>query len=222
MNPTKSVLHFSDFSVIFYSIYKNLEIPSTIGIHLLQGSPRKVSLLCNVVPRGAAGAAPVKFRRARRQTWPGKDGGGSRGALGFDLMGWTGVEGLQRAALAAPGRMAAAVAVSGEAAANARQPMVAAALGDARGRLGTVGCGGEAGGGGARVSRDGGHGARAGEGIRALYIRLARRLMSCGPKGGASGTQVPGDGGRPAGQADDCTAARRSKRPRHPCDVGKG
>jgi hypothetical protein len=103
-------------------------------------------------------------------------------------MGWTGVEGLRRVALAALGRMAAAVAGSGEAAANARQLAVAAALGDARGRLGMVGCGGEAGGGGARVGRDGGHSARAGEGIRALYSRPARRLMPCGPKGGASGT----------------------------------
>jgi hypothetical protein len=36
------------------------------------------------------------------------------------------------------------------------------------------------------------------------------------------GTQVPGDGGRTAGQAEARTAARRSKRPRHACDVGKG
>jgi hypothetical protein len=54
--------------------------------------PWKDFCVCNVVPRGAAGAAPVEFRRARRRTWPGKDGGGSRGALGFDLRGWTGVE----------------------------------------------------------------------------------------------------------------------------------
>jgi hypothetical protein len=37
------------------------------------------------------------------------------------------------------------------------------------GPLGTVGRGGEAGGGGARVGRDGGHDAHAGEGNRALY-----------------------------------------------------
>jgi hypothetical protein len=29
-------LHFSDFSVIFYPIYKNQEITFTIGVHLLQ------------------------------------------------------------------------------------------------------------------------------------------------------------------------------------------
>jgi hypothetical protein len=36
MNPTKLALHFSDFSVIFYAIYKNQEITFTIGVHLLQ------------------------------------------------------------------------------------------------------------------------------------------------------------------------------------------
>jgi hypothetical protein len=35
-NPNKLVLHFSDFSVIFYVIYKNQEITFTIGVHLLQ------------------------------------------------------------------------------------------------------------------------------------------------------------------------------------------
>jgi hypothetical protein len=68
------------------------------------------------------------------------------------------------------------------------------------GRLGTVGCGGEAGGGGARVGRDDGHDARAGEGNRALYSRPMRRHVSRGPKGGASWTQVPGDGGRTTGK----------------------
>jgi hypothetical protein len=36
LNPTKLVLNFSDFSVIFYAIYKNQEITLTIGVHLLQ------------------------------------------------------------------------------------------------------------------------------------------------------------------------------------------
>jgi muramoyltetrapeptide carboxypeptidase LdcA involved in peptidoglycan recycling len=36
MNPKKLVLHFSDFSVIFYAIYKNQGITFTIGVHLLQ------------------------------------------------------------------------------------------------------------------------------------------------------------------------------------------
>jgi hypothetical protein len=36
MNPTKLVSHFSVFSVIFYAIYKNQEVTSTIGVYLLQ------------------------------------------------------------------------------------------------------------------------------------------------------------------------------------------
>jgi hypothetical protein len=36
MNPKKLVLHFSDFSVIFYAIYKILEFTFIIGVHLLQ------------------------------------------------------------------------------------------------------------------------------------------------------------------------------------------
>jgi hypothetical protein len=32
MNPTKLVLHFSDFSVIFYEIYKNQEMAITIEV----------------------------------------------------------------------------------------------------------------------------------------------------------------------------------------------
>jgi hypothetical protein len=40
-NPTKLVLYFSDFSVIFYAIFKNQEITFTIGVHLLQQGPWK-------------------------------------------------------------------------------------------------------------------------------------------------------------------------------------
>jgi hypothetical protein len=41
-NPTKLVLHISDFSVIFYAIYKNQQTHFTILVALLQGGPRKV------------------------------------------------------------------------------------------------------------------------------------------------------------------------------------
>jgi hypothetical protein len=93
MNPTKLVLHFSDFSVISYAIYKKWEIHLTIGVHLLQRGPWKDLCVCNVTPGARWPARLAKFRRTRRGSWPGKDGGGSRGALGFDLMGWMGVEG---------------------------------------------------------------------------------------------------------------------------------
>jgi hypothetical protein len=79
MNPTKLLLHLFDFSVIFHAIYKNQEIPFTIGVHLLHW---KDFGFRNVAPGGAACAAPVQFRRARRRTWPGKGWGRSYGLLG--------------------------------------------------------------------------------------------------------------------------------------------
>jgi hypothetical protein len=88
--------------------------------------------------------------------------------------------------------------------------------------LRVVGCGGEAGGGGARVGRDGEHGASAGEGNRALYSRPMRRLTSSGPKEAPRehARQATADG--PQGNTRDRTAARRSRRPRHARGVGKG
>jgi hypothetical protein len=66
--------HFSDFSMIFYAIYKKRPNHFTIGVNLLQGGPRKESVFCNVVPRGAAGGAPVKFRPVGRRSSPGEGG----------------------------------------------------------------------------------------------------------------------------------------------------
>jgi hypothetical protein len=53
--PTKLVLHFSDFSTIFYGIYKKQPNHFTIGVTLLQGGPRKESFFCNVAPERPAG-----------------------------------------------------------------------------------------------------------------------------------------------------------------------
>jgi hypothetical protein len=39
MNPTKLVLHFSNFSMIFYTIYKKQPKGFTIGVNLLQLGP---------------------------------------------------------------------------------------------------------------------------------------------------------------------------------------
>jgi hypothetical protein len=61
MNPTKLGLHFSDFSVIFYAIYKNQEITFTIGVHLLQLGPWKECWLCNVVLGAAGWRGKAKF-----------------------------------------------------------------------------------------------------------------------------------------------------------------
>jgi hypothetical protein len=56
------VLHFSDFSVIFYAIYKNQQTHFTISVALLQGGPRKYLCFRNVAPGRGAAAVPVKFR----------------------------------------------------------------------------------------------------------------------------------------------------------------
>jgi hypothetical protein len=69
------VLHFSDFSMIFYAIYKKQPNHITIGVNLLQGGPRKDLFFCNVVPGARAAVRFAGIRRARRRSWPGEDGG---------------------------------------------------------------------------------------------------------------------------------------------------
>jgi hypothetical protein len=54
MDPTKWVSHFSDFSVIFYAIYKKQGNGNTIGVTLLREGPWKEFWVCNVA-LGAAG-----------------------------------------------------------------------------------------------------------------------------------------------------------------------
>jgi hypothetical protein len=93
MNPAKLVFTFSDFSVIFYAIYKNQENTFTIEVHLLQQGPWKDFGFRNVVPGGAAGAAPVKFWPVGRRSSPGKDWGRAYGLLGVDLGCWLVVKG---------------------------------------------------------------------------------------------------------------------------------
>jgi hypothetical protein len=51
MNPTKFVLHFYDFSVIFYVIYKKQPKHFYYLSYQLQGGPRKELQFRNVVPR---------------------------------------------------------------------------------------------------------------------------------------------------------------------------
>jgi 1-acyl-sn-glycerol-3-phosphate acyltransferase len=73
-NPTKLVLHFSDFYVICYAIYKNQEITFTIGVHLLQQGPWKECWLCNVVPGRSGRRGLGKFRRCIARVRPGGQG----------------------------------------------------------------------------------------------------------------------------------------------------
>jgi hypothetical protein len=51
MKLPKIVSHFSDFSLIFYAIYKKQGNGNTIGVTLLQERPWKEFRVCNVVPR---------------------------------------------------------------------------------------------------------------------------------------------------------------------------
>jgi hypothetical protein len=72
MDATKSVTHFSEFSVIFYAIYKNQQFGFTIGVYLLRKGPWKDWKGCNVVlgaarrrglaNSGEAGGAPDRGR----------------------------------------------------------------------------------------------------------------------------------------------------------------
>jgi hypothetical protein len=58
--------HFSDFSAIFYAIYKKQAIHFTIGVTTLQNDPRKEILYCNVAPGWPAGAAGSNSGEARQ------------------------------------------------------------------------------------------------------------------------------------------------------------
>jgi hypothetical protein len=127
MNPRKLILHFSDFSVLLYAIYKiQQKHLYYLRIVLQQGpwrflfsyrnaldlqiSPRKERGPRNAAPGRPAGAAPAKFRPGRRRAGRGRARGGVGGCPRPELMGWTGVEWPRRAALAAPERVATAVA----------------------------------------------------------------------------------------------------------------
>jgi hypothetical protein len=72
----KNVLHFSEFSTIFYTFYKFLQSCNTIEDGILHRDPCKETELCNWVPRPWEAAAPAEFRRASRA--PGGGGGGAR------------------------------------------------------------------------------------------------------------------------------------------------
>jgi hypothetical protein len=88
-NPTKLVLHFSDFSVIFYAIYKNQQTHFTILVALLQGGPRKDLGFCNVAPGVRAAAVRRQFRPGIAGFRPGNGRGVAYGLLGVDLrLGW--------------------------------------------------------------------------------------------------------------------------------------
>jgi hypothetical protein len=97
-NPTKLVLHFYDFSMIFYTIYKKQPNHFTIGVNLLQGGPRKEIFFCNVAPGRSTSGGPAKFRPTAGRGRPGTGGGESKGCCGPILgVGW-GQGGVRRGA----------------------------------------------------------------------------------------------------------------------------
>jgi hypothetical protein len=75
-NPTKFVLHFSEFPTILYAFYKSLQKEYTIEDAFLRLGPWKEIGTRNWVPRPWEAAAPAKFRRAGRT--PGRGSGGAR------------------------------------------------------------------------------------------------------------------------------------------------
>jgi hypothetical protein len=89
---------------------RNREILFTIGVHLLQQGPWKDFGFRNVVPGGAAGAAPVQFRPGGRRSSPGRDWGRAYELLGSSLGYWVGVERPRRAARRRTGSVATAAA----------------------------------------------------------------------------------------------------------------
>jgi hypothetical protein len=82
VNPTKLVLHFYDFPVIFYAIYKKQEINLTIGVHLLQRGPWKDFYVCNVALGRSGRRRWEKSGELAGARGRGRTGEGSRGALG--------------------------------------------------------------------------------------------------------------------------------------------
>jgi hypothetical protein len=74
-NPTKLVLHFSEFSTISYAFYKFQPKGYTIGDILLRGGPWKDSALCNVAPGHGGRRHRPKFWCSGAGIGRGKGGG---------------------------------------------------------------------------------------------------------------------------------------------------
>jgi hypothetical protein len=123
-NPTKLGLHFSDFSTIFYRIYKIQQITYTIEVTFcigplrslrslqkcprfaLRPSERLGTLQCS--PRAPAGSGPAKFRRTGGRGRPGAGGEWPAGPWGSIL-----VLGLGRGTTGGRGRRSGAVTAAG-------------------------------------------------------------------------------------------------------------
>jgi hypothetical protein len=118
-NPTKLGLQSSDFSTIFYTIYKNQQrhfyyLRSAFTTRPLTSFPdsrtgpwfTKISLerfgSPQLGPWGLTAGGLAGFRRGGGRGWWGEGGGGLMAHLGLDSVGRTGAGRLRRAASAAP------------------------------------------------------------------------------------------------------------------------
>jgi hypothetical protein len=78
-DQTKLVSQFSEFSVIFYTIYKNQINCNTIGVTLLRIGPWKELKTCNVALGLAGRRGLPKSGEAGAGSGRGRGGGGPRG-----------------------------------------------------------------------------------------------------------------------------------------------
>jgi hypothetical protein len=153
----------------------------------LRIAPQEEFAPCNRVPGGAAGGNSGEIPARGRRSPAGESRGVIWGLLRFgSWLDWG------RGAAGEPARRSCGLAVAVSWCSRRREHGldllatrgVPVSTSDG---LRVVGCGGEAGWGGAHVGRDGGHGASAGEGNRALYSR-ERGLHGSTPSPG----RVPG------------------------------
>jgi hypothetical protein len=85
MDPTKLVSYVSEFSVIFYTIYKKQQLTFPIGDALLQKGPRKERKICNVALGLAGRRGLAEIRRSPAAGPVGEGWGRISGSLGIGL-----------------------------------------------------------------------------------------------------------------------------------------
>jgi hypothetical protein len=101
--PKKLVLHFSDFSTIFYAIYKNLPNHKYYLSYPFAVRPSERSLVSQCGPWARAAAVRRQFRPGITGVRPGDGRGVAYGPLGVDLrLGWRRTAGRQGCPAAGP------------------------------------------------------------------------------------------------------------------------
>jgi hypothetical protein len=230
MKPTKLGLNFSNFSMIFYAIYKKQPNALYYLSYQLQEGPRKEFLFCNVVP-GTAGR-----RLGPKSGEVGAGVGGERWGKGSGphrrpICGLVG--GVRVAGRGAP-RLLAATAAGVAAPVRGAAPAAhwdveqfacegregTASSEDRRAAGGEFGCRPEDWGGAPLVARWCGLGAVEG---RPCASRRGDGPLIVDPCAGlrpadrrrASGTRTPGDGGRTAGSCEELYGGAEHQTSRH-------